>query len=406
MENAISVQEAVRLYTNAQGQAVTHGSYSARESFRYCPQQFKLARVDGWDQKESRASAWFGKAIEAAVEFFEGACRRPHAAEEKFSETWKAVGEMTEAKLFTYTDTEGDWESLLRAGVEMMTLYEIRAPHLPISTLPKARFQVALRKTIFPNSAALQVLSNKAYVDLISYPVWNHPMLVKLPSYAGRVRPIIIDIKTSGVDLETDIVNLDPQLAEYAWQARVPDVAFLWFVKRSHEIKKGSRVTMLREPSGVLAGREFTVLGVGDGPEKIVYVARTAACSHRFDDMLSGFSSPTTNIAKAAKRGFFETDEDVLVCAPTQLTKQRLQFGTARLSEQDMNESGMALGQTTIEMVQAAKTGVYPKTGGIRFPNQKCKFCRMRPICAGDSDARDRLLTRKGEEWLDGKDTD
>lgn len=401
----INAQQAVRLYTNALGQDVTHGSYSARESFRYCPRQFELTRVQGYGQKEQRASAWFGKAVEAAIEYFELQGRRLHAAEEKFAETWQAIGGLKEAKDFTYTDSEGNWEALLRAGTEMMMLYEIRAAHLPISTLPKARFQVPLHKTIFPNSP-LEVLSNKAYVDVISYPEWNHPLLVKVPNPTARVRPLIIDIKTSGADLETDIVGLDPQLAEYAWQSRIHDVAFLWFVKRSHEIKKGSRVTMLREASGTLAGREFTVLGVEEKPGTHVFVARTAACFKRFDDMLEGFSSPNTNIAKAAKAGFFETDEDVIACQPKLITKQRLQFGTARLSEQDVNEAGMALGQTTIEMMQATKTGIYPKTGGIRFPNQKCKFCAMRPICAGDSEARDRLLTRKGEEWLDGKDID
>jgi len=403
LDTAINAQQAVRLYINAKGQDVDHGSYSARESYRYCPKQFELTRVQGYSQKEQRASAWFGKAIEAAIESFEGTGRRPHAAEEHFSETWKAVGGLKEAKDFTYTDSEGDWAGLLRAGVEMMTLYEIRAPYLPISTLPKARFQVPLRKTIFPNSP-LQVLSNKAYIDVISYPEWNHPLLVRIPSHVSRVRPVIIDIKTAGVDLETDIVGLDPQLAEYAWQSRVRDVAFLWFVKRSHEIKKGSRITLLR--AAEISGREFTVLGVEEKPGTLVYVARTAECVKRFEDMLDGFSSPTTNIAKAAKRGFFESDEDVLALPPALITKQRLQFGTARLSEQDVNEAGLALAQTTIEMVQATKTGVYPKTGGIRFPNQKCKFCAMRPICAGDSDARDRLLTRTGEEWLDGKDVD
>jgi hypothetical protein len=66
-----------------------------------------------------------------------------------------------------------------------------------------------------------------------------------------------------------------------------------------------------------------------------------------------------------------------------------------------MDEVGRSVAQTTVEMVRAHEQDFYEKSPGVRFPNEKCGFCSMRHICLHRSEERDKLLTKRGEEWLD-----
>jgi PD-(D/E)XK nuclease superfamily protein len=416
----------VALYRNAKGNLVTHGSYSARETYRYCPRKFKLSRVDGWKSIEQRASALFGRCNEAAHQWFEECHREPGSGVVKFTQLWQQVAEGPDFSKLTYTESEVSWSGLMRAGQEMQKLYEIAAPKLPISVDPKPRFQVPLRKKIFPGTE-LDVLENVAYIDILSFPRWDHPALAPIadPNVIGGMihRPLIIDAKTSGVDLNTALIPLDPQLAEYSWQSRIPDVAFLWFVKHGHDIERRSRVTLLERVEGIAAGTELFVLGY-DKPEKTkvkkgedvpspfvpvsneiirVYLGDAKAVNLYYDHV-RGLSANSAAYKEAAHT-FFQA-RFVISCQPNQITKQRLQFVAARLDEETINEVGRGVGQDTVEMVRAHNENFYRKTGGVRFPNNKCNFCEMRGICSGDAELRDSLLTRSGEEWFSGAEED
>lgn len=397
----------VALYVNHKGQPVTHSSYSARQTFKKCPRQFQLERVEGWRDKENRAAPQFGKCVEAGVQRFEADGRKPGTAVEEFARLWAEVKNLPEFPKFVYTDTEGSWEQLDRAGREMMLLYEIRAPFLPISTNPKALFQQVLRKKLFPGSK-YDKLENKAVVDILSFPPYNHAMLPEIAPEAADCQPLhgcndiprrslIIDMKTSGVDLDTELVMLDPQLAEYAWQARVPDIAFLWFVKKGHEIEKGSRVTLLQDVGDKHAGYEMITL-LADNDTGTAYVAEMGT----FMEYKAAAHNVRGNALKALKAEWISRPS-VYSVPLTGLTKQRLQFGAARITEADMNEIGRDVAQSTVEMIRAHEENYYPKLAGIRFPNQKCNFCAMRWLCLNRPKERDENLTRKGEEWLDGE---
>lgn len=417
------MSEAV-LYTNVKGQPVTHASYSARQTFRHCPREFELTRIQGYSDKGERAAPQFGKAVEHGVQAYEESKRSPGAGVQAFAEYWAGVKAQSEAEKWQYTDTEKSWESLDRAGREMQRLYELRVPYLPISTNPPAMFQQVMRKKIFPGSA-LDKLENKAIIDIFSFPHWNHK---KLPPITGahpgcddcavrwscaleadgptfepcpghRYRPIIVDCKTSGGDLDEYLVGLDPQLAEYAWQMRVPDVAFLWFAKSSHGYKRGSRVSILEDAGQWYAGMELKVIAVMD--DGGVYVGLTKMVEAYEKEI-----SPLRGKARDAKEtewlfANLETKELALV-RPEQVTKQKLQFAAARLTQTDMDETGRSVAQTTVEMVRAHDQQFYEKQGGIRFPNEKCNYCAMRWICLNLPEERDKNLTKRGEEWLDG----
>ena len=58
------------LYINSNGKEVRSHSYSAGSLFHECAQKYKLARLDGWKEREQRASQQFGIALEAAIKTY------------------------------------------------------------------------------------------------------------------------------------------------------------------------------------------------------------------------------------------------------------------------------------------------------------------------------------------------
>lgn len=389
----------VALYKNSKGANVTHSSYSSRQTFKHCPRQFQLERIDGWSDKTQRAAPVFGKAIEAAVQYYETQGRAEGTGVTKFVELWEQAKLDPDFKEWQYTGSEGSWEQLLQSGKDMLLLYAIRAPFLPISTHPAALWQQVLRKKLFPGTQ-YDKLENKAVVDIFSFPRWDHPLLPKIDAPDVRnqgfdvSRSLIIDMKTSGEDLNTELVKLDPQLGEYAWQARVPDVAFLWFVKKSPEFKKDSRITLLQDVGEYHAGFELLVLF----KQELMVAMGTPAIMGEYEKAVDGL----TGKALAAAKANFTKREGVVTHYPSTFTKQRLQFQAVRLSQAEMDDVGRNVAQSTIEMVRAHQEQYYPQLAGVRFPNQKCTFCSMRWICLGNSEKRDANLTKRGEEWLDG----
>jgi hypothetical protein len=67
-----------------------------------------------------------------------------------------------------------------------------------------------------------------------------------------------------------------------------------------------------------------------------------------------------------------------------------------------MDDVGRSVAQATVEMVRAHEQDFYEMQPGIRFPNEKCNFCAMRWLCLNRPEERDKNLTRRGEEWLNG----
>lgn len=401
--------EAAALYTNTKGQPVTHTSYSSRQTFKHCPRQFQLERIEGWSDKVHKAAPKFGTAVEAAVQHYEAAGRTAGEGIAKFAELWEKAKLEEHFSEWEYTDSEVSWEQLLNTGKDLLHLYEIRAPYLPISTQPKALWQQSVRKKLFPGTH-LDKLENKAILDIFSFPRWDHPLLPKIdppngPALLGEfTRSLIVDMKTSGMDLDTELIALDPQLAEYAWQLRVQDVAFLWFVKKSPDWKKGSRVTLLEDVGDYHAGFELLVLydWAIDKTDTVVLGTPEVMAAYNQVSKDAAGKTLTGNALKAVKLNFIATPGVVHVL-PSVFTKQRLQFAAARLTQQQLDDTGRSVAQTTVEQLRANSEQFWPQLAGVRFPNQKCTFCAMRWLCLGNAEKRDQFLTKRGEEWLDAK---
>lgn len=416
------------LYKNSSGKDVTHSSYSSRQTFKKCPREFQLTRVDGWWSKENRAATIFGRCIESGLTAYEESNRKKDAGVKMFKHLWTEVKLLPEFESLLYTAAEGSWELLLRAGTDMMRLYEAKVGKLPIRN---PVFQQKLRKKIFPGTN-LDKLENVAILDILSFPRWDHPLLPKIPVDMAcndcavrwscsleadgpkfdpceqhRFRELIIDCKTAGKDLATELVGLDPQLGEYAWQTRIPDVAFLWFVKKSPEVKKASKVTLLVTAGELWPGWEGFVLHTGepDAEGRMWVYLGSFDTLEKFEAAIKGLRDGKELKRTNAITNFLDEGRGagtIVAVSDLDVTKQKLQFGAARFSVADMDDTGRSVAQSTVEMVRAHEQGFYEKQPGIRFPNEKCNFCSMRFICLNLPEERDKNLTRKGEEWLDG----
>lgn len=424
------------LYVNSSGKNVTHTSYSSRSTFNKCARQFQLERINGWSDKAQRVAMLFGRCIESGLTAYEESGRKEDTGVKMFQRLWEELKLMPEFDKLIYTATEVDYDTLLKSGEQMMKLYEVRAPYLPVV---KPVFQQRIRKTIFPGTN-LAALENVAVLDILSFPSWNHKMLPSVPvnmacnacavSWSSSLeadgtpfspcsehvhRELIIDVKTSGKDFPTDLVALDPQLAEYAWQTRIPDVAFLWFVKAGHGLKRGSRVSLLKDHRKIgvnegpfWAGWDGLVVDTGE-PDAAgrmwVYIGDYAALNE-YEAAIKPLRGKARIAAEKETLDRLRDEKRIITVSDLDVTKQKIQFAAARLTEQNMDDVGRSVAQTTVEMVRAHEQDYYEQRPGVRFPNEKCSFCSMRWICLNRPVERDKNLTKRGEEWLDSNDAE
>src|SRR6516225_7984481 len=101
------------LYINPKGQPWTKHSYSAGNLFRSCPLKYKLQKIDGWREIESKARFLFGRSLENAIQWHHE--HEGEGAIECFVKDWQ----MHADKKLTFTKVEKDWATLYKTGVEM-----------------------------------------------------------------------------------------------------------------------------------------------------------------------------------------------------------------------------------------------------------------------------------------------
>ena len=115
------------LYINTQGKPHRKHSYSAGNDWDQCSYKYYLKRVLGWREKDNKARFLFGRALEEAIQW-----HHDHdgiGALEDFKNRWSQHKDRND---LLYTATEKDWETLNLDGQEMIRLYIIRQPELPI----------------------------------------------------------------------------------------------------------------------------------------------------------------------------------------------------------------------------------------------------------------------------------
>lgn len=385
------------LYSNYKGYPVHAHSYSGGSEYSDCPKKYDYSRRQGWKEREKRASSAFGTALEAAIQWYHTHYLRLEDAVDEWKHLWLL---RREDKTLTYSEKDGDWESMYHQGEEMLRLYAAVLPSLPIQDV---EFQVNYKKELFPDTeyAGLEFTS---FVDMLSWAPYDHPLLPPETtdhSQNGK-RKVVIDIKTSAVMYPTDprLASMDPQLRSYAWASGIETVAFLVFLKRSQDVEKGDVVTLIeashKDPHPV--GAELVVLKT----EGSTAVLLTQEVYDKYKEEAKGIKG------NALKEIVEKYAEDGYHCKQYEFTKQRIQFLAAVISDKDRDETGEAIGAQARTISDANQLNFFPKKPGVRFPNNHCTFCSYLGLCIGDDKMVEEKLIQIGnvqqpveKDWLE-----
>ncbi len=387
------------LYTNNKGQARVRHSYSAGQDWS-CPRYFQHKRIDGWVSREERSAFQFGKAIESAIQFHHEKNFEPGTGIDEFKAIWFSLKDSPEV---TFTEKSGDWADHYKMGVEMLTLYELVRPCLPVRN---AKFQVELNIPLFPGTDH-EDLEFTAKLDMVAYPSTDHHMLppLEIPlskadyggtdSAAQTFRKIIVDIKTSANMYFTDprLAALDGQLRAYAWAKGTSTVSFLVLVKNKTRVEAGDKVNYLRGSFHFLSDLQHTVLDVS---EKEV-VLLNQATYEEYTKKKSEIKGKGAVAAKAELLADYVFTKGLRV--PLEhVTKQRIQFLPAIISDEAKEAAGEKAKKEALEISTCSSNGVFPQNPGVRFPHAVCPNCDMLGLCIGDPTlVAERLVQITGE---------
>ena len=390
------------LYISHNGVPWTKHSYSAGQTFDISPLKYKLQKVDGWREKDTKASFKFGRALESALQFFHengGA-----GGLEEFTRLW---AEHKDNKEITYTKMEGDWAQLNRAGREMMILYGIRQPSLPLP-LETSIFQREIEKEVFPGHEKLGGITHAGKLDVIVKVDPNHPMLpkVKWEEKYGMFRQLIVDIKTSGLDFDDrpGMCAFDSQLRNYSWLTGIRDVAFLWFKKTGHKLGKGRSVTLLTNSAKFAAGDEAVVCAVVNDQAYIVKNDDELEKMEMAQGRKPGVDGKkgalmTTKDADARKFEWLQQNADLV--DTDVLTRQRLQFNAGIVQKQYAEDAGAVVARQITGIVNCWETKNWPMEFGVRFPKDSRKDSYFKAFVEDDKMFREQYFIKSSGDNFD-----
>ncbi len=333
------------LYINSHGKEVKSFSYSAGQLFHECAQKYKLARLDGWKERELRASMEFGKVLENAIQAY----HMNRSVEDAL-------------KMFPGTDM---------AGIEFV-----------------------------------------AYID----------MRVRSKITLGDA--LGIDIKAMNKPIPEGMLSLDPQICTYAWVTGISDWAFLNFIKTGREFERGTQVSFLEKVGELMAGQTGVVIKyqafepaepaqpantnkpkskpkaeVPAVPEQTWIVKDDSVVELMFEQCGRG----QTKEEKEKRLAFIQANATLV--DKSILTKQKIQFVQGHIGLTEQLEASKRIAHDTVQIVYSNNENYWPRSGGIRFPNDSCTRCQMRGLCLNNTQLSDTLVVRSDEEWDAQKET-
>jgi hypothetical protein len=178
-------------------------SYTQIGQYLRCPRSYRYRYLDGWKEKDSKASLCFGRCFEKALaSFFQG--------EDSGAALFKEWGAYRDGHLeFARGD---DWERVLRQGIGLLERFandnRIRIQQ------PQTNLQKKILRSL-PNGGQFV-----AYVDAIGY-------------LDGTKR--LLEWKTTTArypDQPENLTTLDLQLVCYSWISGISEVAIVAFVRK------------------------------------------------------------------------------------------------------------------------------------------------------------------------------
>jgi hypothetical protein len=201
-------------------------SYTQIAQYLRCPRSYRYRYLDGWREKENRASLLFGRAFEKALAVY-------FAGEDSAAELFKQWGAYKGAAV-EYSKGD-DWERMFRQGVQLLERLA-QEDRIHISE-PRRNMQV---KLVRPLSAGNDFV---AYLDALG-------------TLDGK--PTLLEWKTTTARYPEEpdgLLALDPQLICYSWISGISDVAVVAFVR-----KRFSEIQYLKTTISDQQRREFAQL--------------------------------------------------------------------------------------------------------------------------------------------------
>jgi hypothetical protein len=392
------------LYIDSNGVEKTRHSYSAGLEFDTAPLKFKLKRILGWREKESKAALLFGRALESAIQFYHE--HEGKGAVEEFVRLWVAHRNNDKLK---YTAKEVGWDNLNKAGQDMLKIYAIRQPSLPIPM--NTRFQREFLKEVFPGDERLGGIEFYGKLDAMPNADPHHPLLVPIQwtEASGLFRPVIVDFKTAGFapNYKQGDIGHDLQLRSYAWLTGIFDVALATFVKSpATGLKKGSVVTLLEDaPRDLKAGDEAIVAVDNKDENFTVYLLKDDAAMDQLDEAQGRKDNgnlDTTKAAVARKQAWVE--QNGILMPQYKLSRQRFQFTAGRVSKASAQDAGDIAADQIVRIVTAWEQNKYPCKFGIRYPLDGRRDPFYKAFVEGDNVFRDSWFEQRNDEFFEEDD--
>jgi hypothetical protein len=395
------------LYINSKGDPWHKHSYSAGVDWDSSPLKYKLRRIDGWKEKDTKGSFKFGRALESAIQFY-----HENGGKDGVQEFLRLWAQHKDDKDITYTKTENSWESLNRAGKEMMILYQIRQPSLPIP-LEGSIFQREFEKEVFPNHPDMGGITHAGKLDILVRVDPAHSMLPKVnwkPEY-GTFRTAIVDIKTSALDFDErqGMCAFDSQLRNYSWLTGYRDVCFLWFKKAGHRLQKGSSITLLTDSAKFKGGDEAVVAQIVSDRAYVVRNDDELAKMEKAQGRKPGAGDKpgaeptgallTTKEADARKDAWLKEHAELVDLDI--LTRQRLQFNAGIVKPEYAEDAGYVVGRQITGIVTAWKHNRWPMEFGVRFPKDSRKDSYFRAFVEGDQMFKSQFFVKSDDTFDD-----
>lgn len=178
-------------------------SYTQITQYLRCPRSYRYRYMDGWREKETRASLLFGRCFEKALAAF---FSRGDSAAALFKE-WGAYRETP----LEYKNGE-DWERFVRQGVQL--LERLAQDDRIRVRQPRRNMQVKLVRALSNGNDFV------AYIDAVG-------------SLDGR--RCLLEWKTTSARYPEEpqgLLALDPQLVCYSWISGISEVAIVAFVRK------------------------------------------------------------------------------------------------------------------------------------------------------------------------------
>jgi PD-(D/E)XK nuclease superfamily len=178
-------------------------SYSQISQYLRCPKAYRLRYLEGWREKEDRATLVFGRCFETALAaFFRG--------EDSGAALFQEWSRHQDSGLeYSHGDR---WERILRQGIQLLERLaqeaRIRVPE------PQRNLQVKLVRAL-PNGN-----------EFVSY-------IDALGTLDGQ--RCVLEWKTTTsryLEQPEGLVSLDPQLICYSWMSGISDVAIVAFLRK------------------------------------------------------------------------------------------------------------------------------------------------------------------------------